>query len=61
MPKSVSLIIGLIALIAGALPFLVKAGIIPTIPEIPTIVFSIILALGGLLLVLDSILGFKMM
>ena len=61
MPKMPSLIVGIIALIAGVIPFLVKAGLIPALPEIPAIAFSIILAVGGLLLVLDAILGFTMM
>jgi hypothetical protein len=60
MPQIPSLIIGLLALALGAYPLLIQFGIIPALFEIPAMVYHITLVVGGLILMLDYLLGFSL-
>ena len=60
MPKFLNFILGIILLGVGAVGlFGEKIGF--TMPEIPAIIFSILIGVGGLFLVLDAFLGTSMM
>lgn len=60
MPILPSLIMGLIATVVGAYPFLVQFKIIPNLFTIPPIVQGGVLLAVGVLMLLDSLLGFSM-
>jgi len=60
MPQMPSLVIGLIALILGAYPILQFFNVIPLKFVLPSLILPIVLVIGGMLLVLDYILGFSL-
>lgn len=60
MPMAPSMFMGILALAAGGVPILHKMKILPfTIPPVPLLLEGI-LAVAGILLVLDALLGFTL-
>jgi len=60
MPILPSFIMGAIATVVGVYPFLVQFKIIPSLFSIPGIVQAGVLLAVGVLMLLDSLLGFSM-
>jgi hypothetical protein len=57
IPKGLNFVFALIVLAGGVIPLLALFGIIGEIPSIPSIVISILIVLGGILLLLDGFMG----
>lgn len=59
MPKGLNIIIGIIVFASGVLLLLTRFKIIGVLPDVPIIVIQGLLLIGGVILLLDGIVGAK--
>lgn len=59
MPRGLNFVTALVVLIGGVVPLLAYFKVISALPEIPSVIFSGLLIVAGLVLLLDGLVGAK--